>query len=277
MWRWRNSRIEAFQAVKKALSSSPILAFYRPDSETMVAADASSFGVGGVLSLDGSWKPIAFASRALTTTEQRYAQIEKEALAVTWSCERFSDYLLGKTFHINTDHKPLVPLLSTKNLEELPIRVQRFKMWLMRYSFTISHVAGKSLTTADALSRAPLLKNSYDDELCKEVQAHVDLLYRNLPASDMRIKEIKQLQEQDEVCQQLTNYCQNGWPSKTGIPHNLKPYLSVSGEITVLDGLLMRGSRIIIPLPLRPTILEKLHTSHQGISKCREKAKYSVW
>ena len=246
----------------------------------MVAADASSFGVGGVLSqkqLDGSWKPIAFASRALTTTEQRYAQIEKEALAVTWSCERFSDYLLGKMFHINTDHKPLVPLLSTKSLDELPIRVQRFKMRLMRYSFTISHVAGKSLTTADALSRAPLLKPSYDDELCKEVQAHVNLLCRNLPASDTHIKEIKQLQEQDEICQQLTTYCRNGWPSKTSIPGNLKPYLFVSREITVLDGLLMRGSRIIIPSPLRPTILEKLHTSHQGISKCREKARCSVW
>ena len=75
------------------------------------------------------------------------------------------------------------------------------------------------------------MKPSYDYELCKEVQAHVNLLYRNLPASDMRIKEIKQLQEQDEVCQQLTTYCQNGWPIKTSIPGNLKPYLSVSGEI----------------------------------------------
>ena len=123
------------------------------------------------------------------------------------------------------------------------------------------------------------MKPSYDDELCKEVQAHVNLLYRNLPASDtgMRIKEIKQLQEQDEVCQQLTTYCRNGWPSKTSIPGNLKPYLSISGEITVLDGLLMRGSRIIIPSPLRPTILEKLLTGHQGISKCREKARCSVW
>ena len=188
--------MEAFQAVKKALSSSPILAFYRPDRETVVSADASSFGVGGVISQkqpDGSWKPIAFASRALTPTEQRYAQIEKEALAVTWSYERFSDYLLGKTFHINTDHKPLVPLLSTKSLDELPIRIQRFKMRLMRYSFTISHVAGKNLITADALSRAPVSKSSYDDELCNEVQAYVDLLCRNLPASDTRIKEIKQL------------------------------------------------------------------------------------
>ena len=87
MWIWGNAQIEAFQVVKKALSSSPILAFYSPDRETVVAADALSFGVGGVLSqkqLDGSWKPIAFALRALTTTEQRYAQIEKEILAACY-------------------------------------------------------------------------------------------------------------------------------------------------------------------------------------------------
>ena len=110
------------------------MTFYRPDSDTIISADASSFGVGGVLlqkQLDGSWKPVAFASRALTITEQRYVQIEKEALAITWCCEHFSDYLLGKTFHINTDHKPLVSLLSTKNLDELPVHVQHFKMRLM--------------------------------------------------------------------------------------------------------------------------------------------------
>ena len=127
MWSWGEPQAKAFQAVKKALSSSPILAFYKPDSETIISADASSFGVGGVLlqkQLDGLWKPIAFASRALTITKQQYAQIEKEALALTWCCEHFSDYLLEKTFHINTDQKPLVPLLSTKSLDELPVCIQ---------------------------------------------------------------------------------------------------------------------------------------------------------
>ena len=74
MWNWGDLQMEAFQVVKEALSSSSILAFYRSNRETVVSADASSFGVGGVISQkqpDGSWKPIAFASRALTTTEQR--------------------------------------------------------------------------------------------------------------------------------------------------------------------------------------------------------------
>ena len=146
----------------------------------------------------------------------------------------------------------------------------------MRYSFTISHVPDKSLVTADTLSKAPISKSSLS-YVCNEVEAHVDLFCRNLPASDTRITKIKQLQEKDQVCQQLTSYCRDGWPGKARTPCSLKPYVSVSGEITVLDGLLMRGSRIIIPSPLRPTILEKLHTGHQDISKCREKARSSVW
>ena len=82
----------------------------------------------------GERRPVAYVSRAMTQTEGRYAQIEKEALAITWACDRFSDFLMGLKFHVQTDHKPLVPLLSTKGLDELPLRVQRFRMRLMEVS-----------------------------------------------------------------------------------------------------------------------------------------------
>ena len=104
----------------------------------VVSADTSSFGLDAVLlqkQLKGELRPIAHVSRTMTPTEKRYAQIEKEALALTWACERFSDYLIYLQFHLQTDHKPLVPLLSNKNLDKLPIRVQRFRRRLMRYSF----------------------------------------------------------------------------------------------------------------------------------------------
>ena len=195
-WCWDEPQESAFQAIKQLLLSSPALSFYSPDRETVVSADASSYGIGSVLlqkQPDNVWKPVAYASRALTPAEQKYAQIEKEALAITWSCERFNDYLLGTTFHIHTDHKPLVPLLSTKNLEELPIRIQRFRMRLLRYSFTISHVPGKNLVTADTLSRAPLAtSNTQTDERFQEVEAYVKFVCQNLPASDKRIDEIKE-------------------------------------------------------------------------------------
>ena len=156
---WGEAQKQAFGEVKSILSSSEVLALYSPERETMVSADASSYGLGAVNQQkrpDGHFRPISYISRALTPTEQRYAQIEKEALAVTWACEIFQHYLLGLHFKMETDHKPLVPLLSSKNLDEMPIRVQRFHLRLMHYSDSIKHVPGKSLCTADTLSRAPL-------------------------------------------------------------------------------------------------------------------------
>ena len=134
---------------------------YNLQAELKVSADASSYGLGSVLFQKEKtlWKPVAYASRSLTGTEMRYAQIEKEALAVTWACEKFSDYLLGKSFSIETDHKPLIPLLNSKQLDNLPPRVLRFRLRLARYDYEVEHVPGKYLYSADTLSRAPLQDN----------------------------------------------------------------------------------------------------------------------
>lgn len=148
----------------------------------------------------------------MSPTEQRYAQIEKEALGITWASERFADYLIGLKFHIETDHKPLVPLLSTKNLEDLPARVLRFRMRMMRFSYTISHVPGKSLCTADALSRAPLTRplNHEEKKLEADVKAFVDSIVKYLPATESRLEELRSQQQQDEVTRQLITYCTEG-------------------------------------------------------------------
>ena len=134
-----------------------VLVHYDHEAETKVSVDASSYGLGAVLEQkqkDLNWKPVAYQSRSLTACEQRYAQIEKEALTNTWACEHFNSYLLGKTFEVQTDHKPLIYLLSSKkDLDCLSPRNQRFRMRLMKYSFNSVHVPGKSLNCADAVSR----------------------------------------------------------------------------------------------------------------------------
>ena len=160
-WRWDAPQQTAFQKIKDALSSPPCLAHYSPNAELIVSADASSVGLGAVLlqrGEDGSLRAVAYASYSLKPAEQRYAQIEKEAFATAWACEKFHDYLFGlPQFHVYTDHKPLVPLLSVeKRLDELPPRVQRFRLRLTRYRFSISHVPGPQMFTPDTLSRAPL-------------------------------------------------------------------------------------------------------------------------
>lgn len=204
-WTWGESQRKAFEEVKQQLSSQPVLALYDPRKMTTVTADASSYGLGAVLTQkqsDGSWRPVAYASRALTNTDVRYAQIEKESLAATWACERFSDYLIGKQFCLETDHKPLVTLLGTKNLDELSARVQRFRMRLMRFTYSITYIPGKNLTVADTLSRAPVLMSSAsDDEVRAEVETFVRAVMQSLPATEQQLEEIRQAQDEDEICQ----------------------------------------------------------------------------
>ena len=126
-WTWGPSQEQAFNQIKDELSKPTIVTPYDPKREAKVSADASAYGLGAVLlqkSKSGNWQPVAYASRSMSETERRYAQIEKEALASTWACEKFSMYVLGKRFVIETDHKPLVPLFNSKNLDSLPPRIQ---------------------------------------------------------------------------------------------------------------------------------------------------------
>ena len=107
--------------------------------------DASAYGLGAVLQQKhaGGWKPVAYATHSLWETESRYAQIEKEALALTRACGKFTVHLLGKRFLMETDHAPLVPLLSSKHLDTLLPRILRSRHRLDRFDFSIQHIPGK--------------------------------------------------------------------------------------------------------------------------------------
>ena len=281
-WHWGQAQAEAFVAIKEELSKpGAILAHYNAKFDTVVSADASSYGLGAVLlqkQPNDQWRPVAYHSRALTETEQRYAPIEKESLAATWACERFSDYLVGKSFHIQTDHKPLVPLLGTKEIDSLPPRTQRFRMQLMRFHFTIEHVPGKDLYTADALSRAPLSDMTPADlKLQDDVYLFVNHVIESLPASEMRREEIRKHQEEDDICREIVLFCQKGWPEKSQLKGPLKLYQPYAAELTVQNGLLLKGCQLVIPLSMRMEMLDRIHTGHQGITKCRARARQAVW
>ena len=148
----------------------------------------------------------------------------------------------------------------------------------MRFEYAITYVPGKQLQIADALSRSPVsLATDADYELQKDVSAYVDLLVQTLPASDHQLQVVKKAQDSDETCTQIKSYCLNGWPDRTRLQGTLKKYLPVKDELSVTSGILLRGNRLVIPQPLRPEMLNKLHAGHQGISKCRQRALQSVW
>jgi len=187
------------------------------------------------------------------------------------SYKRFRDYLVGLTFHIQTDHKPLVPLFTSKSLDELPVRVQRFRLCLMCSNFTVSHVPGKDLVVADTLSRALVSSGTADDEeFQQDVEAYINLTVQQLPTSEHRLKEIMAKQQEDDTYKTLIQYCHENWPHHSHIASCAKPYLSVAAELSMCNGLLLR---IVVPQTQQAEIL---HCGHQGITKYHERALQSV-
>ncbi|XP_054871220.1 uncharacterized protein K02A2.6-like [Amphiprion ocellaris] len=279
-WVWSCAQQKAFDQLKSELTPTPVLTLYDPNKELKLSADASSFGLGAVLfQKEGEqWRPVAYASRSLT--EQRYAQVEKETLGLTWGCERFKDFLIGRHFSLETDHKPLVSLLGHQALTELPPRIQRFRLRLMRYSYSISHTPGKALFTADTLSRAPVSQESDSQataELLADTNIYVDEIIKSLPASSMYITQLKEQLKTDSICSEVMSFCQRGWPDYSRLTGPIKVIWPYRDNLTVHDGLLLKDTRLVIPATMRDSVLVALHEGHQGMSRCRERARQTVW
>ena len=278
-WLWGPDQDQAFAKVKEELTQSTVLALYDPNAETKVSADASSFGLGAVLFQRNNedWRPVVYASRSMTETERRYAQIEKEALAVTWACDKFSDYLLGRRFDIESDHKPLIPLLNSKQLDSLPPRVLRFRLRLARYEYQVHHVPGKLLFSADAFSRAPVASTG-DGELEEVAEEYVDTVTsHSLPITEKRLEVYRQEQEKDHVCALVREYCRSGWPDKGAVQPEVAAYWRARGALSECNGVLLFADRIVVPKSLQKETLAKIHEGHQGIERCRARVAASVW
>ena len=144
------------------------------DRDTKVATDASKKGIGAVLlqSHMEEWHPVAYASRSLTATEQRYAAIEKEALVLVFGCQKFEAYVYGKHITLVTDHKPLIAIRK-KPLGDASPRIQRLMLKLLRYDFDLVWVPGKLMHIPDTLSRAYLIDTQVDS-LEAEVAEHTE-------------------------------------------------------------------------------------------------------
>nr|XP_040567953.1 uncharacterized protein K02A2.6-like [Lepeophtheirus salmonis] len=222
------------------------------------------------------WAPVANASKSISEAERRYAQIEKEALASTFACDRFLDYILGKDILLETDHKPLIPLLSTKDLDQLPVRIQRMRMKLMRYSFTPIHVPGKNLNTADTLSGSPI-DNKKEYTFYEELELYANHILKEIPITNSKLEESIHHQQEDEVCRQIMIYASEGWPDKHLVKGLVGLYYAYRAEMTVVGGLLMMGTRVVIPSAMKLDVLDRIHEGHQGIVKCKALARNTVW
>ena len=270
-WNWGKPQQEAMKKIKQLLSSEVLLKYYDETKPLTIQADASQDGLGACLLQDG--KPICYASRSMNETEQRYAQIEKELLAIVFATQRFHHYIYGTEVTIQSDHKPLESI-QKKDLHKLSPRLQLMMLKLLLYKINIVYTPGSKMHIADALSRAAL-KNSEPDKRSEDMYVHSVMTY--YPASKKKIEEYKDATEKDATSIAIKQYIKHGWPERKNLPPEMIPYFDRRDEIYEDNGLLFIANRLIIPEAERQFALERLHTGHQGMEKTKSYARDIVY
>ena len=264
---WAAEQQAAFDKLKQQVTTAEALAYFDPAAATQVMADASPVGLGAVLlqTQDGVRRPVAYASRTLTDVERRYSQTEKEALGLVWACERFHQYIFGMPFELLTDHKPLEVIYSARSKPSA--RIERWVLRLQQYDFHVRHIKGAH-NLADSLSRQPAARPTTKDT----TELYVRSVVAAATPRAMHAEEIVEATRGDrEIAEVLTCLRASKWDMA---PAAFRP---VRAELAEVDGILLRGTRLVLPKALRARALQLAHEGHQGIVKTKERLRSKVW
>ena len=215
------------------------MAYYNPRKEMVLQTDASTKGLGACLLQDE--KPIYFASKALTKSQRGYVVIKIESLAVAWAVEKFHHFLYGCHFTLETDQKPLEAFLS-RSLNQATPRLQHILIRTLPYNFTVHYIPGPKNQLADCLSRLGQQKDAI-----KLPKLHVYQISQLRARSD-KLPELREATQADDELALLKHTIMSGWPSTIKeMPPSLQPYWMFCEELTIEDGLILKGTRIVIP------------------------------
>ena len=277
-WSWGQSQAEAFDKVKQLLLSSRVLVHFDDSLPLVLSCDASPYGVGAVLSHlmpNGDERPVSFASHTLMETEKKYAQLEKEALGIVYGVRIFHQYLYGRRFELRTDHKPLVYIFNPSKATSTMAsgRVQRWALTLGAYQYTITFLKGSENSTADAVSRLPLPEMRTEPPKPAEV---INLM-EYLDTSPVTSSQICMWTEKDTVLVKVKQWTLSGWPKEAPEDETLRPFFHRQRELSVENGCLLWGSRVIVPEKGRERVLSMLHQAHPGMSKMKCLVRCYVW
>ena len=272
MFHWEEQQTRSFQQVKTliAKANTTSLRYYDRNLPVTVQADTSLRGLGVCLiqKHNGEDQPIAFASKSLTDVETRYANIERELLAIVFACQCFSTYLLGRSFVAESHHKPL-EMIAMKNLANVPPCLQRMLLELQRYNVTIKYRPGKEMQLADALSCC-LARASQEIKL----DMRVDYIAFTKPW----IKKLKDSTQRDPILAMVYQLTQQGWlHQRRHVPRLARRYWDFRDKLSTDDGMLLKGPRLIILAELQEEYLSHLHEGHLSASKVQESAKQHMY
>ena len=267
---WGPEHQAVFKQMEKEIVRAPILAYYNPKKETIFQTNASIKGLGACLLQDQ--KPVYFASKALTETQRGYVAIEIETPAVAWAMEKFHHFLYASHFILETDQKPLEAILS-KSLNQATPRLKRILIRTFPYNFTVGYLPGVTNQFADCLSQMGEQKDSI-----KLPKLQVYQITQQLPASSDNLHQLRLSMKADDELALLKHTTMQGCPqSIKEVSLELQPFWTFREELTVEDGLILKGTRILIPNKQCKAILKLLHEGHSGLNKCKQRAKETVY
>ena len=266
---WDEMANASFQKIKDLIAKSATkpLRYYDRRKPVTVQADASQRGLGACLLQDD--QPIAYVSKSLTDTETRYANIERELLAIVFACQWFNTYVLGRPFTVESDHKPL-EMIHQKSLASAPPRLQRMLLQLQQYDVTIRYRPGKEMLLADALSRC-LSRASGEIKL--------DMRVDYIAFSKTWIAKLKDTTREDPILGTVYQLTQQGWPhQRRHTPRMARVYWDFRDQLSTDEGLLLMGPRIVILSCLHEEYLQRLHQGHLSATKVQQNARqYLYW
>lgn len=268
---WTSNHETELTTLKLLISSKPILSIFNENKATVVQCDASNQELGCALMQE---KPISFSSRSLSKTEQKYAQIEKEMLAIVFAFEKFHYFVYGRPVIVQTDHKPLVSIFS-KNLDKVSNRLQRMLLKLLKYDIKIEYIPGSQMYVADVLSRFIANQPTADNP---DMEYIIHLISNNVPMSDERKHQFRDATNNDKILSQIKNFCETKWPANSKyLSRELKFYYKVRDDIYLSNDLLFLNTKIIVPTTLRLEMLKIIHRAHFGIQKCKLRARQVMY
>ena len=265
---WDEMANASFQKIKDLIAKSATkpLWYYDQRKPVKVQVDASQRGLGACLLQEG--EPIAYASKSLTDTETRYANIERELLAIVFTCQWFNTYILGRPFTVESDHKPL-EMIHQKSLARAPPRLQRMLLQLQRYDVTIRYRPGKEMLLADALSRCPSRASG---------EIKLDMRVNYIAFSKTWIAKLKEAMREDPILGTVYQLTQQGWPhQRRYTPRMARAYWDFRDQLSTDEGLLLMGPRIVNLSCLHEEYLQRLHQGHLSATKVQQNARQHLY
>ena len=266
---WSSDMQKEFEEIKAVISSAMSLTHFDPNKPAVIETDASLKGLGAVLIQEN--KPVKFLSKSLTQAESGYSNIERELLAVLFACERLHTYVYGREVTIHTDHKPLEAIFL-KPISLAPARLQRMLIRLRMYTLNVKYVGAKSVLVADTLSRLVIPGKD------KEIQGLDITIAQVLNIRPTHLEQLQKETKTDESLRELKDLINNGWPERVNeLTESAKPFWCFRDEMAVLDGLVLKGNRVVVPPAMRQKTLARLHDGHQGVSATLQRARRTVY